>query len=180
MVAELDRAMLQQALRVAPRLKGNFPVFINILPAALYDPLLTPTSALRLLDEVQLPPERIVFEISERQVVRDPELLTHHIRALRRYGIRFAIDDVGSGYSGLDRIAALEPDFLKVDRALIVDVDHRPVQRAVLSAVVNLAAGIAARTIAEGIETEGEANAVHQIGFESGQGYFFSRPMPLD
>jgi EAL domain-containing protein (putative c-di-GMP-specific phosphodiesterase class I) len=88
----------------------------------------------------------------------------------------FAVDDVGAGYSGLEAIAKLKPDYLKIDMALVRDVHASPVNQTMVSAIVSLGQGTGATVIAEGIHTEEEATCLTTLGVEWGQGFYLARP----
>jgi EAL domain-containing protein (putative c-di-GMP-specific phosphodiesterase class I) len=91
-------------------------------------------------------------------------------------GMSFAVDDVGAGYSGLESIARLKPDFLKIDVALVRDVHASPVNQAMVKAIVSIGHGIGATVIGEGIQAEEEAQALRAMGVELGQGFHLARP----
>jgi EAL domain-containing protein (putative c-di-GMP-specific phosphodiesterase class I) len=91
-------------------------------------------------------------------------------------GMSFAVDDVGSGYSGLESIAKLKPSFLKIDISLVQDVHVSVVNRAMVKAIITLGHGIGAKVIAEGIQTEEEAQVLRALGVDFGQGYHLARP----
>src|SRR5262245_34653582 len=93
-------------------------------------------------------------------------------------GMSFAVDDVGTGYSGLEAIARLKPHFLKIDIALVRDVHASVVNREMVKAIIALGRGIGATVIAEGIGNEAELRALRGMGIEYGQGYFLARPDP--
>jgi len=142
MIAELDCVLFGCGLEHAADLPGSDPIFMNVLPSTLYDPVLRPDMLLAELERLRINPRRLVLEISERYVVKNSDSLVAKMRDLRRSGVRFAIDDAGVGYSGLGRVAALEPEFLKIDRSLVDHVDEHSVQRSVLSALSKMASDI--------------------------------------
>jgi EAL domain-containing protein (putative c-di-GMP-specific phosphodiesterase class I) len=92
-------------------------------------------------------------------------------------GFSFAIDDVGAGYSGLETVAALKPNYLKIDMSLVRDVHQKRVSQQVVKAILEMGTGIGATVIAEGIQTQDEADAVRSLGVRFGQGYLFGRPV---
>jgi EAL domain-containing protein (putative c-di-GMP-specific phosphodiesterase class I) len=92
-------------------------------------------------------------------------------------GFSFAIDDVGAGYSGLETVAALRPTYLKIDMSLVRDVHQKKMSQQVVKAIVEMSGGIDATVIAEGIQTQDEADAVRDLGVRFGQGYLFGRPV---
>ncbi len=120
----------------------------------------------------------LVLEVTEHARVDDYESLRAALAGLRRHA-GIAIDDVGAGYSSLRHIIALEPDILKLDMSLTRDVDQDPARRALAGAMVAFASRIGATIVAEGIERPEEAAVLADLGVAFGQGYLFSRPMPL-
>ena len=91
-------------------------------------------------------------------------------------GFTFAIDDVGAGYSGLETVATLGASYLKIDMGLVRDVHQKQVSQQVVKAILDMGAGVGATVIAEGIQTQEEADALRDLGVRYGQGYFFGRP----
>ena len=99
--------------------------------------------------------------------------------ALRRRGVRFAADDVGAGYAGLNRMMRLAPEVIKLDRFLHRGRRRRPRAPALTSSAAAFAAATRTRVIAEGIETAGELAALRAAGIRYGQGFHLGRPAPL-
>ncbi len=176
---ELDRMFRSVALNNARGLPAGSKVFVNTLPATIYDPELQAARLSRTLERLAIIPSRVVFEFSERYVVTNQALLLDALREHRELGIQLAIDDVGAGYSGLERIASLQPDYLKIDESLVRHVETQGVKRSVLSALVRMAADIGAQVIAEGIESSDEMKCLLDLGVGYGQGFHIARPAPL-
>jgi EAL domain-containing protein (putative c-di-GMP-specific phosphodiesterase class I) len=99
------------------------------------------------------------------------------MQAFTDLGFSFAIDDVGAGYSGLETVAILRPSYLKIDMALVRDLQQKRVSQQVVKAIAEMGAGMGATVIAEGIQTEEEAEALRNLGIRFGQGYLFARPI---
>ena len=91
-------------------------------------------------------------------------------------GMSFAVDDVGSGYSGLETIARLRPSYLKVDASLVRNLHTSIMNREMLKAILTLGRSIGSKIIAEGIENASELSALREIGVDFGQGYYLGRP----
>lgn len=173
----LEQACRTTALRTVGKLGPGQRLFLNIHPRTVVDPAFAPGKTLEQLDAHGLTPDNIVFEITERHSIKDFTAFHKTLDHYRRQGFRIAVDDAGTGYSGLSTIATLRPDFIKVDMGLVRDVDKDPVRRALMETMVTLAERIGSEVIAEGIETKGEATALLDIGVHFGQGYFLSRPL---
>jgi len=121
---------------------------------------------------------RIVVEITEREPVASVRDFHHRVRALRRRGFRIAVDDLGAGYSSLESLVVVEPDFVKLDRSIVSGIDHDPRRRAIVQSIVRLARELGIETIAEGVEAEDEARVLLELGCQHLQGYLFGRPGP--
>jgi len=120
----------------------------------------------------------LVVEITEHCPVTDFDELAREIAALKPHA-RIALDDVGTGYAGLRHIVDLQPDILKMDMVLTRGIEADPARQAMTAALVQLARGIGCSVVAGGIETEHEARAMKKLGVDCGQGYLFSRPLPV-
>lgn len=122
--------------------------------------------------------KNLVVEITEHCQVEDFEELAREIAALKPHA-KIAIDDVGTGYAGLRHIVDLQPDILKMDMVLTRGIEADPARKAMTAALVQLAKEIGCKVVAEGIETKDEARAMKKLGVDCGQGYLYSRPLPV-
>jgi EAL domain-containing protein (putative c-di-GMP-specific phosphodiesterase class I) len=168
---DLEMAAVRNALTAAAYAPADHYVSINVSPETALSAELE--MALR---EAARPD--LVLEVTEHARVEDYTTLHAALKRLRGYA-RIAIDDVGAGYSSLRHIITLEPDILKLDMSLTRDVDRDPARRALAGAMVNFANRIGASIVAEGIERVEERDVLRDLGITYGQGYLFSRPMPL-
>ena len=126
-----------------------------------------------------LPPSALVVEVTESALVDDMGPIRRAFDDLRSRGVRVAIDDFGTGFSSLARLQRLPVDTIKLDRAFVTELDTRPEARGMAAAILQLSVAIGAGVVAEGIETEAEAEALLDLGYTVGQGYLFARPMPI-
>lgn len=172
----LERVCRQQALAGLEGLLPGQKLFLNIHPQTLGDPSFRPGETRQLLDEHGLRPHNLVFEITERHPIKDFTLFHRTLDHYRSQGFLVAIDDVGTGYSGLTSLAGVRPDFIKVDMGLIRGIDANPVQRALLETLVTFADKIGSAIVAEGIETETELSSLLAMGVHYGQGFYLARP----
>ena len=150
-VVELDRLCLQSALAAVRANDLRKQIFLNLTPATLEHPLFRAESVGSLLAEHEIDPARVVIEITERSI-KDMDAVVRSAQALQELGIRVALDDVGTGSSGLSLLSALTFDFVKIDRTLLLD-GTSPKARAVLAGILAIAEAMGAILIAEGIET---------------------------
>ena len=178
LVFELDRKCRRRALVSAHRLPAAAKLFVNVYPSAMYDPEFQGASLVQLVQSQGLTPERVVLEITERSAIENYELFAEALSDLTRLGFSIAVDDVGAGYSGLEKIAHLNPRYLKFDRELIRDIDSSYIRREMTRALKAFSDSIGSQIIAEGIERQGELDALLELGIELGQGYLLGRPAP--
>jgi EAL domain-containing protein (putative c-di-GMP-specific phosphodiesterase class I) len=159
------------ALQHLPGLPPGTSLAINVSAEAL---LASPTIKTMVGDagrEAQL-----VLELTEQHSITEPEELFEVLTVLRTAGVRIAVDDAGSGYSGLERIVFIAPDVLKLDRNLVGGVaDHRG-QQAMCEAMVGFAQRTSALLIAEGVETYADLRTLRALGVTHAQGYLLGRP----
>ncbi len=173
-----DQACRVKAIELTARLSANHPqhVSINFMPGAVYSPEACIRRTLETAERVGIALTSIIFEITEGERVADPAYLSGVFREYRRHGLRTAIDDFGAAYAGLDLLAEFQPDILKLDMALIRNIDQRPASRAVVRAIVSICRELGIQLIAEGVETLQEFGALQNLGIELFQGYLFARP----
>jgi len=178
LLVELDRLCRQRALLSSGRIPSNARIFVNTLPATIRDPTFKGRPLIDFLDRAQVSPDRIVIEITEKLVIENYNLFRETMAYFTDLGMSFAVDDVGAGYSGLESIARLKPQFLKIDTALVRDVHESRVNREMVKAIISLGHGIGSTVVAEGIHTQEETDALIAMGVDYGQGYFLARPDP--
>jgi EAL domain-containing protein (putative c-di-GMP-specific phosphodiesterase class I) len=134
------------------------------------------------LFEVESPLVRIanqvVLEITERAQLETVVDVSNRVARLRELGFKVAIDDIGAGYSGLTSFALLKPDMVKLDMALVRDIDKDPVKRRLASLVIQLCRDLGIEVVGEGVETRQERDVLIELGCDLLQGYLFGRPSP--
>lgn len=178
LVFELDRLCRMRALMNVQGIGGEHKLFVNVLPSAMYDPEFRGRPLMEFLDTLGLSPGQIVFEITETYAIQNYSLFAEATQDFTQVGFSFAIDDLGTGYSGLEKIANLSPRYLKFDMTLVRDIDVSYVRREMIRALKSFADKIDSTIIAEGIEREEERQALMDLGIEYGQGYLLGRPAP--
>jgi EAL domain-containing protein (putative c-di-GMP-specific phosphodiesterase class I) len=174
-VHDVGRAVRAQvAARLAALGEGARPIFVNLHPSEFRrDVLAAPGDPLRPLAH------RVVLEVTERAALARGATLDDALRAARTCGYRLAVDDLGEGYAGLATLAALEPDFAKIDMSLVRGVDRAPLKRDIIAALVHLASKTGITVVAEGVETAEERAVLTTLGVDLLQGYFVGRPGPI-
>ena len=172
----LERLCRRKALEGLPELGAEELLFLNVQPDALYDPELRDISFLDRLGEAGLHPGRIVLEMTEHSAVRDFPAFRRTLHYFRSNGFRLAMDDVGSGYSGLQAIAELAPDFIKADMTLVRDVHRNSIKRELIATIRRFSDSTGITLIAEGVETQDELKSLRELGVRCAQGFLFARP----
>ncbi|MER2048611.1 MAG: EAL domain-containing protein [Solibacillus sp.] len=156
--------------------KKDFTLFINIHPNVLLDKNYHSGETRALLEKLNISPEQVVFELTERSAVGDFEEFARVLSHYRSQGYRIAVDDVGSGYNSLKTLIYLKPEFIKLDRSLIQNIDQHKAQQQLLTVILNYAIESGTKVIAEGIETKSEYEFIQSVGVHYAQGYAIGRP----
>ena len=173
----LERAGAIQARREVAGLP-QFRFAINLTPASLLDPSFEARALAETVRAVGLHPRQLTLECTEQQAVSDVLPLKRQVKALRRLGFGFAVDDAGAGYASFALIAALRPSIIKIDREITHRLARDDAKQALVEAFVSFGRRIGARLLAEGIETRRDLAALRTLGVELGQGYLIGRPSP--
>jgi EAL domain-containing protein (putative c-di-GMP-specific phosphodiesterase class I) len=170
--ARLEGIVVRRCLELLRTVPPNCFLTVNVSPHLLTEPELADC----LLAVPDLAP--LVIELTEHQDVTDLAPLMGLRERLRSRGALLAVDDAGSGYSGLQQIAAIKPQMVKLDRAIVAGVDGDEVKLALTELLGEFAGRIDAWLLAEGIEAWGEVEALLRLGVPLGQGWLFGRPGP--
>ena len=176
-VPDLERLCLDQALAGLGPLGPHQFLFLNVHPLSLRGEACIFAGAVKLLERQGLAPSSVVFEFTETQNRKDPNLLFRKLETCREQGFLVAVDDVGAGDSSLRLLSQIRPDFIKADISLIGGVDANPLKRTMVETLVLLAEKFGGKVIAEGVETETEFTSLVSMGVGAGQGYLFARPV---
>ncbi len=176
LVEELERACRRQAFVDWDVFGAQVRLFLNTVPATVRDPSFLGRGVLDYLGQ-SMSPRMVTLEITEREVIANLNLYREAMHSFLELGFTFAIDDVGSGYSGLETIATLGASYLKIDMGLVRDVHERRVGQQVIKAILDMGNGAGATVIAEGVQTREEADALGELGLRYAQGYYYARPV---
>ena len=174
-----DQGCRVQAILLAAKLdllSTGAKLAINFMPKAVYSPLACLQLTLQTADEVGFPCDRLIFEITEDEEVQDVAHLSRIVEEYHRWGFKMALDDFGSGYSGLNLLAGFHSDIIKLDMALTRNLSLRPAALTIVKQMVRLAKDLKCVLIAEGVETAEEYKALRRCGVVFMQGYLFARP----
>ncbi|HEY0016683.1 MAG TPA: EAL domain-containing protein [Longimicrobium sp.] len=177
----LDRHVREMHLRNAGAAGLGPPhhLLINFLPTAIYRPEFCLRTTVRAVAESGLEPDHVVFEVVETEHVPRREHLRDLLAFYRNTGFKVALDDVGSGFSGLSLLADLNPDLIKIDRELVSRSVEGGLHRDVCESLARLGQQNGQMVLAEGVETEAEWRVMTELGVNLLQGYLFGRPDPV-
>ncbi|WP_443027117.1 EAL domain-containing protein [Sphingomonas sp. LB3N6] len=149
---------------------------INFLPNAVYSPAACIQLTLKTAGAVGMPTDRLIFEFTENEEMLDPAHVANIIATYQKMGFGTALDDFGAGHAGLNLLARFQPDIIKLDMELIRDIDTSLPRRMIVEGMLRMCAGLGISVIAEGVETEGEFNALRNLGVRYIQGYLLAKP----
>jgi EAL domain-containing protein (putative c-di-GMP-specific phosphodiesterase class I) len=172
-----DQACRVKAIELASALKLEGNLNINFLPNAVYEPKACIRLTLEVAHRTGFPLNRLTFEFTENEQVADINHTVAIITEYRRHGFKIALDDFGTGYSGLARLTDLQPDIIKLDRALIENCDQNKMRLSVVRSMISLGTELGIKVVAEGVERLEEVNALRSVGVRFIQGFYFARPV---
>jgi EAL domain-containing protein (putative c-di-GMP-specific phosphodiesterase class I)/GGDEF domain-containing protein len=178
---ELEALCRTKALQNAAYLEGGKKLFLNVNPNIIHDQdfkdkFSRESFTKSRLNEYGMNYRDIIFEITERVSIIDNKAFLGSIDHYRNQDYGIAIDDVGAGYSGLNTIASVRPNIIKLDIELIKDIDKDETKQFLCKAMVDFCKNAGILLLAEGIETEEELKTLIKLDVDLGQGYFLSVP----
>lgn len=154
---------------------GGANLSINFLPNAVYEPKACIRVTLAAAMRTGFPLNRIIFEFTEDEAL-DTDHILNILRSYRAMGFKTAIDDFGAGFAGLGLLSKFQPDIVKLDMALIRDIDTDPVKRTIVRNTLNMLRDLDIEPVCEGIETRAEHDVLRDLGVSLMQGYLLARP----
>lgn len=179
LIGQLGTWILEEACRTAASWSAPYSIAVNISPIQIFEGDL-PNLVHEILIRTGLSPLRLELEVTEGVLINNTERAVHILRRLKGLGVRIAMDDFGTGYSSLSYLQTFPFDKIKIDRSFISDLESNMQARAIVRAVIGLASAIHVPVIAEGVETQGQLDLLHEQGCNQIQGYFIGRPMPQE
>lgn len=179
LIGQFTHQILSKAFMAAPMLPEPLFLAVNVSPIQLRY-LTLPRQIRDLAEEYRLPLKQLVVEITESALVNNLNRARIISTELRAMGCRLALDDFGTGYSSLWHLQALPFSKLKVDGSFVQSMTEKRESRKIVAAVVGLGRSLGMVTVAEGVETEMQADTLLRLGCELGQGWLFGRPLPAD
>lgn len=176
------RWLLQQAIQIQNRLRAEnigITLSVNLSANDLLDAEL-PDLIAQTLATWSMPPECLLFELTETQVIEDTEQVIDVLHRLRRLGFHLSVDDFGTGYASMGYLQRLPVQEVKIDQSFVRHAEASERDREIIASVVQLAHRLGMVVVAEGVETEKTAEIVAGFGCDRAQGYLYAAAMPLD
>ncbi len=171
-----DQTCRVLAIETAAKLGIKAKLSINFMPNAVFEPSSCIKVTLAAAKKCQLPIEQIIFELSETEKVTDYKHLEDIMSSYKNHPLKMAIDDFGSGYSGLNLLVNFKPEIIKLDIELVRNIDTDQVRIAVAEGIIKTCYLLNILVIAEGIETISEYLTLRKLGVTHFQGYMFAHP----
>jgi len=178
-VVPLGRWVLDEACRALSVLPEPLSLSVNLSGRQLLQPDL-PEQLSAMLARCGLAPGRLKLELTESMLFGNGAAAIDALNKLRATGVRLCIDDFGTGYSSLSYLHELPIDSLKIDRSFIGAMGEDERKTKIVQTILLLGKGLGIEVVAEGVETQQQADALRKLGCERAQGYFFARPVPLE
>jgi EAL domain-containing protein (putative c-di-GMP-specific phosphodiesterase class I) len=172
-----DQACRVKAIELASRLGLTTQLNINFLPNAVYDPKACIRTTLETAARTGFPRDHLTFEFTEGERITNNQHILNIIAEYRRHGFKIALDDFGTSYSGLSRMADLRPDIIKLDRDFVKTLDTDKMRQAIIASIVRLCSEVGIKVVAEGFERREEIEAALAIGIRYMQGFYFGSPL---
>lgn len=176
MSLEMERRCREVVLGSFAQLDLPGKLFLNVSPECLLQPEFQRGETLAYMRSVGLTPDRVIIELTESQPTYDYNLLREGTVHYRSMGFEIAIDDLGEGFSSLRLWSELTPDFVKIDKHFIQNINQDPIKLQFVRSIQQIAENCGSRVIAEGVETQAEMMIIKDLGIAFGQGYLFARP----
>jgi predicted signal transduction protein with EAL and GGDEF domain/ActR/RegA family two-component response regulator len=181
LITEIGSYVLSTACHDAARwAEAGFPlsVAVNLSPLQLLSPDFY-EQVVYALETSKLPAARLELEVTENIVMHHTPYTVNNLRALRALGVRIAIDDFGTGFSSLSYLKNFPVDVLKIDRHFVNELQHSKQDEAIVRAILMIAKTMEYVVVAEGVETQEQANILTELGCDFLQGYFYGKPQPF-
>jgi len=179
MIDDIGELVIELSCIDAQKLPTNICIAINVSAPQFINSDI-PSLCDKYLKKYQIQPQRLELEITESMMMQDFELVRKKLQLIQNMGISIAMDDFGTGYSSLQYLTKLPFDKLKIDRSFVTEIATNKQDKALLKSIVSLGFSANKKVLVEGIESEAALRVLKEIGCELGQGYFYSKPQPID
>jgi EAL domain-containing protein (putative c-di-GMP-specific phosphodiesterase class I) len=152
---------------------------VNLSARNLLDENL-PSTVLSMLQSHNVPVHRLTLEITESVIMDDPHRALEVLTELNKIGVSISIDDFGTGYSSLGYLKKLPATEIKIDKSFVMEMDRNADDRTIVHSTIELAHNLGLDVVAEGVSSRQTWEELKRLGCDTGQGYFFSRPLPAE
>ena len=174
---DLEVVVWKKALAMMANHLNGEKIFLNCNPYLLEGPVFLKIQS--MFDEHHISRKNVVLEITERSAISDFKTFYESLRRYRELGFQVAVDDVGGGYASLESIVEIKPNVVKIDGHIVSNLKKDAFKRSIIKFLVSFCKERHVLSIAEGIETKEDLEAVIDLGVDAGQGYYLCRPTPL-
>lgn len=178
-LVELELLCRELSIQQFQKLQLAGKLFLNASPETLFQPGFRAGQTLKMLKNANLSPNRVVIELTEHSPLENYEAVREALKHYKDMGFEIAMDDLGSGYSGLRMWYELRPDYVKIDRYFMCNIGADKVKQQFVLSIKNIASELNCKIIAEGVETESEFNFIDKIGLPFCQGFYIAKPAAL-
>ena len=182
-IVRLDRYVWEEVCKLMVKLREStgslIPISVNVSRLNLYNLDLL-DFLMGLVKKYQLPAELLHLEITETAYTRNSQQLIEEVRMFQQNGFKIFMDDFGNGYSSLNMLKDLPVDTLKIDMGFVQDVERGGRAGVIMKSVVDMADQLGMEIVIEGVENQSQLNFVRSIGCRNIQGYYYSKPLPLE
>ena len=169
----ITKMVLNNSFETLNKIKEDISINLSVLDIEIEE---IRNKIYKLLEIHKNDTHRIVFELLEDENITDFEIIKNFISKIKKYNVKIAIDDFGSGYSNYIRLLDFAPDILKIDGSLIKNIEHDEFSQSIVKSIVTFAKEQNLQTIAEFVENENIANIITDLGVDYSQGYYYSKP----
>ena len=178
-LVELELLCRELSILQFKKLNLSGKLFLNASPETLFQPDFRSGRTLALLQKIGLDPNRVVIELTEHSPLDNYEIVRNALKHYKEMGFEIAMDDLGSGYSGLRMWYELRPDYVKIDRHFMCNIDSDKVKQQFVHSIKHIARELDCKIIAEGVETAAEFQFLEKMDLPFCQGYYLGRPAAL-
>jgi len=174
--SKFDEICRKKAIHLASHLKIPNQLNLKMTASSIYEVDMSITATFKASIQSGIPVENIIFEVIESERLIDSQALINHLKIIQDFGFKTAVDDFGAGHSGLSLLVQYQPNYIKLDRKLIKDINHNYVKQTVFNGIWQICKRLSIDVVAEGVETAGEYHWLQEAGVRLYQGYFFAKP----
>ncbi len=180
LIREVGKWVMEETFKLSKEWeKYNIFINVNVSPRQFMDRSFV-KNTLEISHRVEAQKPKIVLEITETSLMKNPEESINILKRLKSHGFLIAVDDFGTGYSSLSYLKQLPLDVIKIDMSFVRNIPQSHIDRSIVSTIIELSKSLGLKSLAEGVETKEQLNILVEMGCELAQGYLFGKPMPKE